>query len=59
MSSSFLLMEGAGTWILYMVLSSPWGTMLVLITLLPVVTLNLGVLLALALPREKLEFELP
>ena len=58
MSSSFLFMVGAGTWILYMVLSSPWGTMLVLITLLPV-TLNLGVLLALALPREKLELELP
>ena len=59
MSSSFLFMAGAWTWILYMALSSPWGTMLVLITLLAPVTLNLGVLFALPLPRPKLEFELP
>ena len=59
MSSSFLFMAGACTWILYMALSSPCGTMFVLITLFPVVTLNLGALLALPLPREKLELELP
>ena len=59
MSSSFLFMAGACTWILYMALSSPWGTMLVLITLL-LVMLNLGALLfALPLPREKLELEFP
>ena len=60
MSSSFLFMAGACTWILYIALSSPCGTMLVLITLFPGVTLNLGALLfALPLPREKLELEFP